>query len=140
METTIMGFSGVLSPTVEVNGATVTAIQKGFGAFRPIADKILAEEGFGALDQSRWYPAKRFLSAFEKIRAKVGGRTVYQIGLRIPESSNLPPQIDSAHAALAAIDVGYHMNHRGGEIGVYAYTRTGERSADIRCQNPYPCP
>lgn len=39
----------------------------------------------------------------------------------------------------AQIDVAYHMNHRGGEIGNYEYQKTGERSALMICCNPYPC-
>ena len=33
----------------------------------------------------------------------------------------------------------YHMNHRGGEIGNYNFEKTGERSAKIVSQNPFPC-
>jgi hypothetical protein len=31
------------------------------------------------------------------------------------------------------------MNHRAGEIGRYGFKGTGERSATMVCQNPYPC-
>ena len=33
----------------------------------------------------------------------------------------------------------YHMNHKGGEIGYYRFTKTGERSGVMECKNPYPC-
>ncbi len=33
----------------------------------------------------------------------------------------------------------YHLNHRGGEIGTYAYTQLTVRSGLMRCQNPFPC-
>jgi len=40
---------------------------------------------------------------------------------------------------LASIDVAYHMNHRGGEIGPYDFEKTGDRSGKMICPNPYPC-
>jgi hypothetical protein len=31
------------------------------------------------------------------------------------------------------------MNHRGGEIGRYGFTKTAERKGVMDCRNPYPC-
>ena len=31
------------------------------------------------------------------------------------------------------------MNHRGGEIGHYTFTKTGDKRATMVCRNPYPC-
>ena len=35
--------------------------------------------------------------------------------------------------------MGYHMNHRGGEIGSYTLTQIESNRAVMVCNNPYPC-
>ena len=63
-----------------------------------------------------------------------------------------PPEIDNIEAALASIDVAYHMNHRiQGEvlfdpatgimkegIGHYRYQPGGDRGGVMVCETPYP--
>jgi hypothetical protein len=132
-------FNGTISPSVQVNGQTVTSMSKGFGTFQAMAEKIMSQFGLADIKPDGWYPAKAWLDAFRQIQEKVGNKTLYQIGMKIPESAQFPPQINSAQAALAGIDMAYHMNHKGGEIGIYGYSATGDKSADIFCQNPYPC-
>ena len=39
---------------------------------------------------------------------------------------------------MASIDVAYHMNHRGGDIGSYRFESTGPKSGKMICRNPYP--
>ena len=60
------------------------------------------------------------------------------IGMKIPETAVFPPGIDSIESGLNSIDVAYHMNYRGGEIGVYQATTVSERQIDVLCRNPYP--
>ena len=60
------------------------------------------------------------------------------IGMKIPETAIFPPGIDSIETGLKSIDMAYHMNHRGGEIGVYQTTVVGDQQIDVLCQNPYP--
>ncbi len=132
-------FTGTISPAVEVNGQTVLSMSKGFGSFQTMAEKIMGQHGLADIMPEAWYSAQKFLAAFKQIRDSVGSRTLHQIGLKIPESAQFPPQINSAQSALAGIDMAYHMNHRGGEIGVYGYAAVGEKAADIHCENPYPC-
>lgn len=50
-----------------------------------------------------------------------------------------PPEINTIEKGLAAIDIAYHMNHRGGEIGHYKFQSTGNNSGKMVCDNPYPC-
>jgi hypothetical protein len=40
---------------------------------------------------------------------------------------------------LGSIDVAYHMNHRGGEIGHYAFTKSTPTTGVVVCGDPYPC-
>jgi len=124
---------------VEVNGETISSVLDGMGAFRTLALKILSESGIPHPQAGKWYPQQAWLDAFKVIAETVGEATLYAIGRKIPENAQFPPGIDTLEKALASIDVAYHMNHRGGEIGHYYYERTGERSAKMVCSNPYPC-
>ena len=126
-------------PNVEVNGETVLSVVDGMGAFQTQALQILAECGIKDPVAGTWYAQQAWLDAFRRISDSVGPKTLFSIGLKIPEHAKFPPEIQDAHAALAAIDVAYHMNHRHGEIGHYHYQKTGETSAVITGANPYPC-
>jgi len=127
------------SPSVQVNGQTVLSVMKGMGAFGPTAAAILARHGINSPDPQGWYSQQAWLDAFQEIAKSIGPRTLNQIGMSIPSSAKFPPGIDTVDKALAAVDVAYHMNHRGGDIGQYAFRKTGERKGVMECRNPYPC-
>ncbi len=126
-------------PGVEVNGETVLAVVDGMGFFRKRAYEILASNGIIDPVPGKWYSQQAWLNSFRRIADEIGPKTLNNIGLKIPENANFPPDIDSIDKALAGIDVAYHMNHRNGEIGHYHYEKTGPRSATLVCENPYPC-
>ena len=128
-----------LTPDVEVNGETVHAVIDGMGAFKPTALTILSAHGITDPRPGTWHKQQAWLDAFAEIAAKVGASTLFAIGVKIPENAKFPPDIDSLGKALPAIDVAYHMNHRHGEIGHYHFKRTGEKSVEMLCDNPYPC-
>lgn len=124
---------------VEVNGETVLAIVDGMGSFKDMAVKVLTDCGIPNPKPGQWYPQQAWLDAFKKIADTIGSNTLYSIGKKIPENAKFPPQINSIDKALSAIDVAYHMNHRGGEIGSYTCQKAGERAIKMVCPNPYPC-
>ncbi len=124
---------------VEVNGETVLSVVAGMGAFGERALKILAECGIENPKAGLWYSQQSWLNAFRKVADTIGPSTLYQIGAKIPENAQFPPQIDSIDKGLASIDVAYHMNHRHGEIGHYNFQSTGPSSGRMVCPNPYPC-
>jgi len=124
---------------VEVNGQTVLAIVNGMGAFRSVALEILKSHNIDNPKAGSWYPQQAWLDAFKEIKGRIGTATLFQIGQKIPENAELPPQIDSIEKALESIDVAYHMNHRGGEIGRYAYSKLGPNQGKLVSANPYPC-
>ncbi len=126
-------------PGVEVNGETVLSVVAGMGAFEARALQLLAECGIKNPQPGRWYSQQAWLDAFKQISDTIGPNTLYQIGTKIPENAQFPPDIDSVEKALASIDVAYHMNHRKGEIGRYNFTKTGETTGRMVCPNPYPC-
>jgi hypothetical protein len=127
------------SASVEVNGETVLSIVDGMGAMKSMAISILEKNGIKDPKPGQWFKQQSWLNAFKQISESVGANTLSQIGQRIPENAQFPPDIDSIEKALAAIDVAYHMNHRNGDIGNYACTGTGPRKAVMNCANPYPC-
>ena len=61
------------------------------------------------------------------------------IGNTIPKVAHWPLGVDSISAAMQTLDTAYHMNHRGGEIGHYAFSQKEENSGMFTCDNPYPC-
>ncbi len=127
------------SPNVEVNGETVLSVVDGMGAMKRMAAKILEESGIKDPKPGQWYKQQSWLDAFKKISGSVGPNTLSQIGQKVPENAQFPPDVNTIEKALAAIDVAYHMNHRGGEIGHYACKADGPTSVTIEATNPYPC-
>ena len=124
---------------VEVNGETVLSIVDGMGAFKARALKILEENGITNPTPGKWYSQQSWLNAFKTIAETIENNTLLSIGLKIPENAKFPPGIDSIENALSIIDVAYHMNHRGGNIGKYEFVKTGDKSGKMVCKNPYPC-
>ncbi len=127
------------APGVEVNGETVLAIVDGMGFFQKRAFEILASNGIVKPEPGKWYSQQAWLNSFQRISDEIGPKTLNNIGLKIPENANFPPDIDDIEKALSSIDIAYHMNHRFGEIGHYHYQKSGDRQATLVCENPYPC-
>ncbi len=144
---------------MQVNGTSVATVIKGMGIFERTAREYLAEKGIVDLvaDTEHWYPLQAWLEVIEKIANEIGESTLFQIGLKIPENSQFPPDIDSIEKALASIDVAYHMNHRNAQgqvlfdptesqpnmlegIGHYHFHKLPDQNkAIMTCDNPYPC-
>jgi hypothetical protein len=126
------------APGVEVNGETVLSLVDGMGAFKETGLKILAAHGIADIKPGHWYPQQAWLDAFKDIAGKMGASTLLAIGRTVPANAKWPPHVDSIDKALASIDMAYHMNHRGGEIGHYTFQSTGPKSGKVVCKNPYP--
>lgn len=108
---------------VEVNGQTVLAVVAGMSAFGQTSKDILGRHGIQSPTASGWYPQQAWLDAFRDIAKSIGPKTLNQIGRSIPQNAKFLAGIDSVEKALASIDAAYHMNHRGGQIGVYAFRK-----------------
>ena len=134
-----MGQFKAYSANVEVNGETVLSIVDGMGSMKTMAIGILEKNGIKEPKPGQWFKQQAWLDAFKQISDSVGPNTLSQIGQKIPENAQFPPVIDTIEKALSAIDVAYHMNHRGGEIGKYKYAPDGPNKATMECANPYPC-
>jgi len=126
------------SPKVEVDGRTVVAVVNGM-LVRPLARELMEAEGIRNVSPGDWIPKQAWLNVCRSVQENLGADTLYAIGRRIPYSAEFPDeQMHDVPSALAAIDVAYHMAHRGGEIGVYKYVEAGPEHYQIQCDNPYP--
>jgi len=125
---------------VEVNGQTVLSIVNALEGGRSSRFKILEKHGIIDIQPQAWYSQKAWLDAFREISETLGAHTLFAIGEAIPENAIFPPEIDTLQKALGSIDLAYHLNHRGGEIGHYTLTHFDEhmRNATMVCNNPYP--
>ncbi|MCS7073054.1 MAG: hypothetical protein NZ108_01160 [Bacteroidia bacterium] len=128
------------APNVEVNGQTVLSIVKAISAGQELRMKILEKHGIINPKPDEWYSQEAWLKAFEEIASNIGPNTLFSIGKAIPENAIFPPDIDNLEKALNSINIAYHMNHRGGEIGYYKVVSFdwNERKAVMECKNPYP--
>ena len=123
---------------VEVNGETVLSVVAGLKGFTDAGLKLLAENGIENPQPGQWYSQQAWLNAFKSIAEGVGPSALKSIGNMIPANAQWPPEVDTIEKGLASIDVAYHINHRGGEIGYYHFESTGFRSGQMVCKNPYP--
>lgn len=144
---------------MEVNGQTIVAVVDGLGASASLAIGYLERAGLPGIIAGRehWYPQQAWLDAFRAIADELGDAVLFRIGLTIPQNATFPRGLHSVEAALASIDVAYHMNHRNrhGEvlfdparpearrmlegIGHYRFERKAPGSALMICHTPYPC-
>jgi len=125
---------------VEVCGEAVLAVVNALDAGKATRLKILEKHGIADPHPGGWYSQQLWLDAFKEISEIFGIHTLFAIGEAIPENALFPPELDNLKKSLASIDLAYHLNHRGGEIGHYTLAEFDEarRTAVMVCNNPYP--
>lgn len=125
---------------VEIKGQAVLSVIAGVpDVFEDRAREILADNGIEEIDADSWHSQEAYLDAYRQITEQVGETTLQQVARSTPDNAEWPPDVETPMDALESIDDAYHLNHRGGEIGSYDVTSTGETSAEVRCETPYPC-
>lgn len=130
---------------VAVNGQIVlTVVEEAMGrfseAYRDQALEALAAEGIDNPDPDDWYPQQAWLNAFETIADTLEPHVLDRLGEQLPDVAEWPNDFDTVPDGLASIDTAYQRNHRGGEIGYYRFEQTDDKTGDMTCYNPYPCP
>jgi hypothetical protein len=125
---------------VEVSGEAVLAVVNALEAGKATRLKILSKYGIDNPQPHEWYSQQAWLDAFKEISETFGIHTLFAIGEAIPENAIFPPELDSLQKSLGSIDLAYHLNHRGGEIGHYTLMHFDpeKRNAVMVCNNPYP--
>lgn len=148
-------------PGIDVSGAAVRSVVDGFKNFTVVAAQFLLAQGIGTanadgtvtLKDEEWYPQAAWLRAFRQISEVIGERVLFDIGMAIPRTALVPPNVTDVVSVVRGIDVAYHMNHRkGGEamfnpstgemregIGHYGCKVEGPRKIVSVCETPYPC-
>lgn len=86
------------TPGIEVNGQTVLSVVEG-STIKKSAYKYLAKCGIDNPVPGQWYSQQSWLDAFRAIATEVGHMTLYQIGRKIPENADWPPQVRDIHDA-----------------------------------------
>jgi hypothetical protein len=99
--------------------------------------KVLQANGLEGVDAETWYSQELELNVLKSINTG-NFLDMVSVGMKIPEIAMFPPNIQDVHGALGLLDMAYHMNVRGENIGEYVYEKLGERSAKITAHNPYP--
>ncbi len=125
-------------PAVKVRGEAVLSFLDVLGDQRLLGLEILQENGIPEPQKGEWYFQQSWLNAFSEIANRVGNQALFNIGLRVVETALWPQDIHDVHSSLSSIDQAFQMNHQGGRIGHYLYTRTGEQEGTMVCDNPYP--
>lgn len=108
-------------------------------AYRDRAYGILADEGIPQVAPDEWYPQQSWLNAFRGIARELEPHLLDRLGERTHNVAGWPSDAESVAEGLCGIDDAYRYNHRGGEVGTYAFEATGDREGVVRCRNPYPC-
>ena len=149
----------VFEEGMEVNGQTINSVSDAFSSLKFMVDKYFTAAGLPKstdIDYDGWYSQQSWLDAFKHISENVGPLTMLNIGKKIPENAQFPPEVDSIEKGLSAINVAYHMNHRNksgqvlfnpnngtmlGGIGYYNVIAvdSANKSAVLKCENPYHC-
>lgn len=132
-------------PDVEVHGRTIrTVVNDALARFSEEYQQTAIEalEAHGVEDPApdEWYPQQAWLNTFEAIAEEMEPHILDRLGEQIPDVVEWPTGISGVEEGLNAIDEAYQMNHRGDEIGYYRFEPVDERTGEVTCKNPYPCP
>lgn len=124
---------------VMVTGEAILSVVNALSSNKEKRVKILKKHNIDPeLDQ--WYNQQDWLDAFKEMYEEIGTTTLFLIGKAIPKNANWPDSIKTLEDALKSIDIAYHMNHKGGDIGHYELAKYDDEShiAVMICRNPYP--
>ncbi|MFB6304504.1 MAG: hypothetical protein ABEH47_05010 [Haloferacaceae archaeon] len=128
---------------VEARGRTLLALDEALSRFseeyRRVAREATAEYGIEDPDPDAWYPQAAELNALERIARELEPHIVDRVGEQIPDVAEWPA-VSNVEEGLRSIDDAYHRNHRGGDIGHYRFEKVDDRTGEVTCRTPYPCP
>ncbi len=143
---------------VQILGNAIESTIANVGPFRALTIEAMVKTGAcppgtKQLEPQRWYSHKGYLTALRLCAERFGETMLNKAGAEVIRNAVFPRSVTNIHAAFAALDAVFHMNHaiagqplfdpstgtmRDG-IGHYHYERCGARNIVMRCENPYPC-
>lgn len=131
------------APRVTVNGETVQLVLEGLDALPDEqareARAIFEAKGFAEVDGDAWHSQETWLAALREIATTVEGRALRSLGRQIPKTTVWPDGVETVPDAIASINDAYRLNHRGPELGAYAFDRTDDHKGRVTTTTPYPC-
>jgi len=128
-----------LPPDALVSGGNVLAMLAATGAFRKMAEQLLAEHDIANVSPAAWYPLATCADVMHQLEMKIGPNAVFRIGKEVPNHIQLPPGLDSFEKVAGAFGPIFTLNHRNAGSGGIEYELTGPDSATIVSGTPYPC-
>ena len=148
-----MKFSDSINPNIKVNGSSLVSLLNSMKSFTSIGELLLKENNIANPTSDEDYPIHDVLKIYYNLLERVGKHTMNSVGKAIPENVLFPSNIKTIEDALSSIDIAYHMNHNLNGfslfdpengimkegIGHYLFKKKNESSAEIYCDNPYPC-
>jgi hypothetical protein len=125
-------------PRALVRAANVRATLDAFSLVPSLGRRIIAKHKLNLEDLTadKFVLVQSWLDALKEIQEAVGIGLVREVGARIIQNADFPPEFSSVEAILRSLDAIYYMNHRG-DVGHYHFERLGEDMI-IRCDTPYP--
>lgn len=122
-----------------VRASLIEAILAGFGGYKRLGIRILAEHGIAVPHAAEWVPLPQALLAHWRMFEQCGASLLVQVGLQVPNHFPMPPGPMDGHAALRFVDSAYQDCHYGGDVGAYSYEPLALRSGRLTCMTPYCC-
>jgi hypothetical protein len=123
----------------EYNGAALNSFILALGHSEAIIKKLLGDAGVDRIDPGRWYDFDWASGLYFKIEAEVGHGAIIEVGRKMIETAEFPPNIDSVQTLLMSLGYAYQLNARGPDVGTITCTIEDEHSATLVFNAPFPC-
>ena len=128
-----------LPPDALVSGGHVLAMLAATGAFRKMAEQLLAERGITNVSPEAWYSLASCAEVIHELETKIGPNAVFRIGKEVPNHIQFPPGLDGFDKVAGSFGPAFALNHRNAGSGGIEHEITGPESATIVSGTPYPC-
>lgn len=123
----------------EYSGAALNSFILALGHAHEVVHKILSDAGVERIDPERWYEFDWARSIYHKIGAQVGRGALIEVGRRMIQTAEYPPGIDDIPTLLMSLDVAYHLNARGPDIGEIRCIIEEQHCATLVWTPTFPC-
>lgn len=129
--------------SAEVKGVEVSSIVQAADhlstVFGERIEEMLAANGLGDVQPNSWYPLQSYLDVIRAVGRRIGEKTVFYVGKKLPELTEWPSGVETVIEGMESISGAYETVHRGGDIGYYRVESVTDGELRLRCKNPYPC-
>ncbi|MGB6067479.1 MAG: hypothetical protein WBG50_21960 [Desulfomonilaceae bacterium] len=134
----------VTSPNAELLGGMIYSLWGAFPeGYQAIVHEVLANHGIKDVVPENWYRLQPVLDALKEIEERFGHYLLREVGEQAAVHAPIPPEIDSLHACLFALNPTLNRFHRGGDIGgndvKEEKTESGLKRYRVTDSTPYPC-